>query len=129
MLPGTGACRARPAEIAEPQLGEITTVLGADADGCIGLRDIAPWQGVTGSDVLIGLTAACPGSTSRTTASALAAQGRSAGLPECISCANIPKASAVPAGRANDKAFCAPMCSSHHRSTPMRENALMVVVH
>jgi alanine racemase len=47
-------------DIAEPRLGEVTTVLGADGDGCISLHDIAQWQGVTDSDVLMGLNGRLP---------------------------------------------------------------------
>jgi hypothetical protein len=35
-------------------------VLGADGDGCISLHDIAQWQGVTDSDVLMGLNGRLP---------------------------------------------------------------------
>jgi alanine racemase len=46
--------------IDRPRIGEIVTILGNDGDARITLDDIAGWQGVTGSDVLMGLDGRMP---------------------------------------------------------------------
>src|SRR5262245_17010723 len=47
-------------DIPDPRLGEVTTVLGTDGGGCISLHDVAQWQGITDSDVLMGLNGRLP---------------------------------------------------------------------
>lgn len=46
--------------IEQPQIGEVVTILGADGSGRITLDDIASWQGVTESDVLLALDGRVP---------------------------------------------------------------------